>query len=121
MLLEMIYLAKDREDGQRMFELLKRKTEKAYSEQNEWWKYLCSLPANPHPFYADFKPSLYALIDPKFRGYFSTERTTKISLDEVRWGGFRQDGIPPLRGSKMIGADEADYLKDSNVIFGLEV
>ena len=74
-----------------------------------------------HPRYADFKAALYGLIDPKFRGYFSSQRTSMIRLDEVRWGGVVQDGIPPLRGPEMISAKEATYLDDDNVIFGLEV
>ncbi len=74
-----------------------------------------------HPRYADFKAALYGLIDPKFRTYFSSQRTSKIRLDEVRWGGVAQDGIPPLRGPKMIAAADAGYLADSNVVFGLEV
>ena len=41
------------------------------------------------------------------------DRTTLIRLDEVRWGGVRQDGIPPLRRPKMIGAHEGSRLLGS--------
>ncbi|MEP1140266.1 MAG: DUF3179 domain-containing (seleno)protein [Balneola sp.] len=44
-----------------------------------------------------------------------------MRLDEIRWGGVRQDGIPPLRDPKMISAKEADYLGDKDVVFGIEV
>ncbi len=61
------------------------------------------------------------MIDPKFAGYFSSDRTFKIRLDEIRWGGVKQDGIPPLRSPKMILAKEAKYLDDGNIVFGIEV
>jgi len=85
------------------------------------WQQLWAAEPQLHPYYAEFKSILYGFVDPKFRGYFDVERTARIRLDEVRWGGVRQDGIPPLRSPKMIAADEAGYLEDSNVVFGLEV
>ena len=121
MLVEMIYMARGPEERARLFQLLKRKTGKSLRDQAAFWEYLWKQQAEPHRYYADFKAALYALIDPKFRGYFSSERTTLIRLDEVRWGGVRQDGIPPLRGPKMIAASDASYLDDDNVVFGLEV
>ncbi len=71
--------------------------------------------------YAEFKSRLFGLVDKKFEGYFSTERQSRIRLDEVRWGGVKQEGIPPLRKPKMISASEADYLQDDNVIFGIDI
>ena len=121
MLLEMMSLARGPEQRGEMFKLLRRKTGKDFVDQDSFWEYVWKKQAEPHPYYAEFKAALYALIDPKFRGYFSSERTSRIRLDEVRWGGVRQDGIPPLRGPKMIRANAADYLDDSNVVFGLEV
>ena len=44
----------------------------------------------------DFKSLLYSLIDIRFAEYFSSNLPSKIRLDEVRWGGVKQDGIPPL-------------------------
>lgn len=35
--------------------------------------------------------------------------------------GVLQDGIPPLRQPKMISAEQAGYLEDSNIVFGIEV
>ncbi len=54
-------------------------------------------PGRPVARYADFKAALYGLIDPKFRGYFSADRRSRIRLDEVRWGAsprtaFRRSG-----------------------------
>jgi hypothetical protein len=86
-----------------------------------WYEWLWNQPDRPHPAYADFKSALYSLIDPIFAGYFSSDRKTGIRLDEIRWGGVQQDGIPPLRNPRMVSAAEADYLKDRNVVFGLEI
>jgi hypothetical protein len=67
------------------------------------------------------KSVIYRRIDPRFAGYFSSSRETSIRLDEVRWGGVVQDGIPPLRQPTMLSAGEADYLSDGDVVFGIEV
>ena len=32
-----------------------------------------------------------------------------------------QDGIPPLRNPEMISVEEADYLGDNNIVFGIEI
>ena len=72
--------------------------------------------------YASFKADLYKNIDPRFEKYFKNRNDqTLIRFDEIRWGGVLQDGIPPLRKPKMISAFEADYLKDDNIVFGIEV
>ncbi len=72
--------------------------------------------------YDNFKAIFYKAIDPRFETYFlNRNKTALIRLDEIRWGGVKQDGIPPLRNPKMITADEANFLEDDNIIFGIEV
>ncbi|MEO0971456.1 MAG: DUF3179 domain-containing protein [Pseudomonadota bacterium] len=72
--------------------------------------------------YANFKADLYRYIDPKFYTYFhGRQDTARIRLDEIRWGGVVQDGIPPLRNPKMLAAARADYLQDDNIVFGVEI
>lgn len=44
-----------------------------------------------------------------------------IRLGEVDWGGVPPNGIPPLRYPDHIPADEADYLDDGDIVFGIEV
>ena len=86
-----------------------------------WNNWLWNEPEMLHPDYHSFKASLYALIDPRFSDYFAEQMPRKIRLDEVVWGGVRQDGIPPLRQPKMIKAAEAEYLQEDNIVFGIEV
>ncbi len=74
-----------------------------------------------HPDYATFKSLLYAPVDPRFANYFHKDRSTSIRLDEIRWGGVKRDGLPPLDKPGMIDADQADYLGDDNVVFGIEI
>ena len=59
---------------------------------------------------------------PRFDQYFRNRQSSaRIRLDEVRWGGVLQDGIPPLRDPEMIPASQATYLEDGNIIFGIEI
>ncbi|MFK7993819.1 MAG: DUF3179 domain-containing (seleno)protein [Granulosicoccus sp.] len=88
---------------------------------NAWYQWLWARDEQRHPQYASFKSELYAYLDPRFAAYFNEERQTRIRLDEIRWGGVAQDGIPPLRNPEMISADDADYLDDDNIVFGVAI
>ena len=106
----------------RLYRLLEKQTGKRIGNDTDaWWHWVWKQELEPFPAYAHFKALLWGYIDNRFVGYFKDDRPATIRLDEVRWGGVVQDGIPPLRGPKMIGAEEADYLEDDHVIFGLEV
>lgn len=105
-----------------MYKVLRNKTgEKLGNDLHSWFVWAWNQPEQKHEHYAQFKSYLYRLIDPLFADYFDDQRQTDIRLDEVRWGGVAQDGIPPLRSPKMIKVGEADYLQDDNVVFGIEI
>ncbi len=92
------------------------------TDMNDWFKWLWNEPEIKITGYDNFKSDFYRQIDPKFGKYFKDRAATaRIRLDEIRWGGVVQDGIPPLRQPKMISAKKADYLEDDNVVFGIEV
>ena len=102
--------------------LLQKKTGQTFgADTNQWFVWWWQQNAETTGIYPAFKAQLYGLIDERFAGYFSGDRDITIRLDEVRWGGVRQDGIPPLRQPVMIAASEAEYLDDSNVVFGIEI
>ena len=89
---------------------------------NDWYHWWWNKPENITDDYGQFKAELYKFIDPVFKGYFDQrQESARIRLDEIRWGGVSQDGIPPLRGPKMISAEQATYLRDSNIVFGVEI
>ncbi len=89
---------------------------------NAWYRWVWNQPEIQVKGYDNFKAEFYQNLDPRFGKYFRDRQPlAHLRLDEIRWGGVKQDGIPPLRNPKMISATQADYLKDDNVIFGIEV
>ena len=86
-----------------------------------WQQAMWNAPEVKHPRYAAFKGALYSYVDPRFSAYFDEVGEPLIRLDEIAWGGVRQDGIPPLRNPAMVGAGEADYLDDDHIVFGISV
>jgi len=103
--------------------LLQQRTGKNFKNNtNDWFYWLWNKPANIVPYYDNFKAILHRQIDPKFNQYFSDRQAqARVRLDEIRWGGVVQDGIPPLRQPKMLTAKDATYLADDNIIFGIEI
>jgi hypothetical protein len=102
--------------------LLESKTGKRFgSDSAKWMKWSWKQEYDQHPGYAKFKSALYGAIDSRFEEYFVKTKDAKIRLDEIRWGGVRRDGIPPLKNPKMISAEGATYLADSDVVFGIEL
>lgn len=122
MIVELIYFSRDRSGQIALMNLLQEKTDlgQVY-DFDSVYKWLWKSKIEPVEFYPEFKSKLYARIDKRFGRYFTSEYESSIRLDEVRWGGVQQNGIPPLRSPKMIDAGEADYLEDSNVVFGVAV
>ena len=86
-----------------------------------WQRAMWNAPEVRHPRYADFKGALYAFIDPRFSAYFDAVGEPLIRLDEIVWGGVRQDGIPPLRSPAMLAAQDIGYLEDEHIVFGISV
>ena len=88
---------------------------------DKWMQWNWKQKYEPHPDYAKFKSDLYSKIDPRFSEYFVKTDNATIRLDEVRWGGVRRDGIPPLKNPKMLTARQATYLADTDVVFGIKL
>lgn len=89
---------------------------------NAWYRWLWNSDEIKTNGYDAFKADFYKGIDPKFETYFRKRgQSALIRLDEIRWGGVKQDGIPPLRQPKMLNAQQADYLDDTDIVFGIEV
>ena len=122
MLIEVLTFNRDPAFGPQLVELLQAKTGQANGyDIRSWQRWLWNQKPATYAYYADFKSALYGLIDPAFEAYFDAGRKTRIRLDEVVWGGVNQDGIPPLRYPDMVAAADADYLADTDVVFGLSV
>lgn len=122
MLLETWSLARLPETARRVITLLREKTGQPLNhEVSNWFQWWWNQPHAQHGAYPVFKSTLYGFLDPRFTRYFTPDPPTRIRLDEVRWGGVKQDGIPPLRQPAMIPASEASYLADDHVVFGVEI
>ncbi len=122
-LLETVRFTRDPRVRAEIFVLLREKTQQDIGHDYlAWNSWLWQQPELITEDYAQFKATLYSAIDPKFGRYFKGRTdSTDIRLDEIVWGGVLQDGIPPLRNPEMLPANEADYLDDDNIVFGIVV
>ncbi len=79
----------------------------------------------PHETFEAFKLDVFSRIDPNFMRFLGDGRAKrenlKIRLEEIVWGGVQVDGIPALDYPKLITAGQADYLKDSDPVFGTSI
>ena len=122
MLLETYWFTRNRAAQAGIAQLLARASGRAFDQDfNRWYEWLWSIEPGEHPDYAEFKAALYEQIDPRFREYFGNRPKAIVRLDEIRWGGVRRDGIPPLKNPKMIAAKDAAYLEDGNIVFGVAI
>jgi hypothetical protein len=122
MLLETIRFIRSDAIGEAVVAVLENKTGQPLGRDlNAWYRWIWQQEYAPHPEYAKFKAELYSRLDKRFREYFVGAEDASIRLDEVRWGGVRRDGIPPLKDPQTVSAAEAEYLADSDVVFGVEI
>jgi len=106
----------------RLIRFLETQTGRRFGDDlGRWRAWMWQLPYEPHPDYAAFKGTLYGQIDPRMREFFRQPGTPRIRLDRIDWGGVPVNGIPPLVYPKIVSASAATYLKDSHVVFGIEV
>ena len=106
----------------RLYSFLEDETGQRFgSDLDAWRRWVWSLPYDPHPDYLAFKAKLYARLDRRFAVFFRDGMKSSIRLDEIQWGGVGVNGIPPLENSIFIAADEADYLDDGDIVFGLAI
>ena len=84
-----------------------------------WHDWIWDQPYDPHPDYALFKGLLYSQIDRRFEEFFPRGVASLIRLDEIAWGGVAVNGIPPLADPPRLEAAAADYLSDTDIVFGI--
>ena len=123
MLLDVMYFSRGQINLRPIIKLLEDKTGKRYgSDIFSWLEWMWNQDQEILPYYGDWMARIHKTRDPKFETYFKgrTDQSS-IRLDEVRWGGVVQDGIPPLRQPEMWKAEQADYLDEDNVVFGVSI
>lgn len=121
--IELIRMSSDQALIKNLNLLLQKKSgEHQITDYYEWLKWLWNEKESSQSYYADFKGEIYKNIDPKFRKYFYNRGDSSlIRMDEIVWGGVKQDGIPPLRNPKLLSSVDADYLDDDDIVFGVYV
>ncbi len=79
----------------------------------------------PHPSLIPFKREVLLGIDQNFdlflRPEYLQRDKMKIRLEEISWGGVVKDGIPSLDYPSLLTVKQADYLKDDDLVFGVEI
>ena len=78
----------------------------------------------PHASYYDLKLWYWGGIDKGFLNFFddpSDRSASRIRFEEITWGGALADGIPPLDMPTQVAAEDADYLLDTDLVFGVEI
>jgi len=123
MLLDVMYMSTRNVDRKPIVKLIEKKTRKKFGNDIfEWLEWIWNKDQQILPYQGDWMAKIYKNIDPRFERYFK-ERTESslIRLDEVRWGGVQQDGIPPLRNPRMLPATAANYLEDDHIVFGISI
>lgn len=105
---------------ERLVGFLEERTGQDFGDDLDAWRdYFWSLDMEMHPGYGPLKANLYANIDPKFRNFFNGPSV--VRMDEVDWGGVLVSGIPALDHPPHIPASDADYLADSDIVYGISI
>ena len=122
LLIEMIHFVPSRRALKSVLALVERASGRPFEGGVDiWYEWLWSAQRPVHPDYAQFKALLYSPIDLRFAEYFEGRPKTLIRLDEIRWGGVRRDGIPPLKNPMMIAARDATWLHADDIVFGVAI
>ncbi|MEM7315610.1 MAG: DUF3179 domain-containing protein [Planctomycetota bacterium] len=120
-LIEVLRFTNDLRVQHEVVDVLRKHTgQRLDAKIDDWYHWLWSQEYQPHPKYAQFKALLYEDVDRRFREYFQDTDGATIRLDEIRWGGVVRDGIPPLKDPEVLSVKDANYLADSDVVFGVE-
>lgn len=78
----------------------------------------------PHPSYYELKLWYWGGIDQGFLSLFDDPvdpDELRIRFEEITWGGALYDTIPSLDNPTLIVAENADYLLDTDLVFGVEI
>jgi len=78
-----------------------------------------------HPAYYVMKRTFLMEKEPDWRPFlrpeFIADGAMDIRFEEVAWGGVHRDTIAPLDFPDLIAAEEATYLRDDDLVFGVEI
>ncbi len=91
----------------------------------DWFGWMLWQEAHPEirPFdgFALVHAWAHSRIDPNFQLFLDGRKKHEIRIEEIVWGGVVKDGIPALTHPRLVGAAEAGYLNDDDLVFGIEI
>lgn len=89
---------------------------------DDWMKWQESHPeTGTIPGFGKLQARVFQLIDPQFKLFLSGSEHHDIRFEEIVWGGVVKDGIPALTNPRLIAANYAGYLNDSDLVFGVSI
>ena len=99
------------------------------SPGRSWADWMLWQEANPqiksHPAFFEFKRTLFMAIDENWRPFlepsFIADGAMDVRFEEIAWGGVRRDGIPSLDFPDLIDAADADYMREDDLVFGVQI
>ncbi|MFK8026691.1 MAG: DUF3179 domain-containing protein [Gammaproteobacteria bacterium] len=110
------------EDSAETLPLLEKFTGQTLGKR--WFNWVVWLEAHPIDSFSNnelFLSRIFSRIDPNFTTFFYPGIERKIRLDEITWGGVRKDGIPALTRPTLVWPQEATYLRDKDLVFGISI
>lgn len=123
-LVELIFFSREaREDAVRALEEILDLETPATTPAYRFWLEEIGRRRDVRPLagYVEFKAALYSRIDPAFGEFLSTAHPMRIRPEEIVFGGVPKDGIPALDRPAVTRADQAGWLRDDAIVFGLYV
>lgn len=75
----------------------------------------------PYDGFIEFQADLFSRLSPDFDVFIYPGVEHEIRMEEIVWGGVVKDGIPALNNPELIDADQAHYLNDDDLVFGINI
>lgn len=95
------------------------------TDRTTWFDWMLWQEAHPEivPFdgFDAVHAAVHQRIDPNFQVFLSAGIKHEIRIEEIVWGGVKKDGIPALTNPRFLAADEAGYLNDIDLVFGVSI
>jgi hypothetical protein len=75
----------------------------------------------PNSEYAALKSYLLRLVDASFGKFLYQGVPHRTRIEEIVWGGVAKDGIPALTNPRHLEAEDAAYLTEDELVFGVSL
>jgi len=115
----------EEEERREVLSVLQRLAKKRIGDDwAAWMRWQQKNEANIQPFegFEIFQSALFSGLDPEFGDFIYRGVRSKIRMEEIVWGGVSaKDGIPPLTNPPLIDATEAQFMSDSELVFGISI